>query len=151
MAGRLDQAVAASSASRAHGEVMKQHILVVEDNLANRELLCDWLEAEGFEVLVAENLEQGFAAFNIQPPQAVLLDVQLGPEDGLSLAKWIRREPKLRYIPVIAVTAHAMVTDQERVMQAGCNACNSKPIDFKSLAEQLERWLDLSAKLPSSP
>ena len=130
---------------------MKQHILVVEDNLANRELLCDWLEAEGFEVLVAENLEQGFAAFNIQPPQAVLLDVQLGPEDGLSLAKWIRREPKLRYIPVIAVTAHAMVTDQERVMQAGCNACISKPIDFKSLAEQLERWLDLSAKLPSSP
>ena len=130
---------------------MKQHILVVEDNLANRELLCDWLEAEGFEVLVAENLEQGFAAFNIQPPQAVLLDVQLGPEDGLSLAKWIRQEPKLRYIPVIAVTAHAMVTDQERVMQAGCNACISKPIDFKSLAEQLERWLDLSAKLPSSP
>ena len=130
---------------------MKQHILVVEDNLGNRELLCDWLEAEGFEVLVAENLEQGFAAFNIQPPQAVLLDVQLGPEDGLSLAKWIRQEPKLRYIPVIAVTAHAMVTDQERVMQAGCNACISKPIDFKSLAEQLERWLDLSAKLPSSP
>jgi len=130
---------------------MKQHILVVEDNLANRELLCDWLEAEGFEVLVAENLEQGFAAFNIQPPQAVLLDVQLGPEDGLSLAKWIRREPKLRHIPVIAVTAHAMVTDQERVLQAGCNACISKPIDFKSLAEQLERWLDLSAKLPSSP
>jgi len=130
---------------------MKQHILVVEDNLANRELLCDWLEAEGFEVLVAENLEQGFAAFNIQPPQAVLLDVQLGPEDGLSLAKWIRREPKLRHIPVIAVTAHAMVTDQERVLQAGCNACISKPIDFKSLAEQLERWLDLSAKLPSGP
>ena len=130
---------------------MKQHILVVEDNLANRELLCDWLEAEGFEVLVAENLEQGFAAFNIQPPQAVLLDVQLGPEDGLSLAKWIRREPRLCHIPVIAVTAHAMVTDQERVMQAGCNACISKPIDFKSLAEQLERWLDLSAKLPSSP
>ena len=86
---------------------MKQHILVVEDNLANRELLCDWLEAEGFEVLVAENLEQGFAAFNIQPPQAVLLDVQLGPEDGLSLAKWIRREPKLRYILVIAVTAQS--------------------------------------------
>jgi len=130
---------------------MKQRILVVEDNLANRELLCDWLEAEDFQVLAAENLEQGFAAFNIEPPQAVLLDVQLGSEDGLSLAKWIRREPKLRHIPVIAVTAHAMVTDQERVMQAGCNACISKPIDFKSLAEQLELWLDLSAKLPSSP
>jgi CheY-like chemotaxis protein len=109
------------------------------------------LEAEDFQVLAAENLEQGFAAFSIQPPQAVLLDIQLGSEDGLSLAKWIRREPKLRHIPVIAVTAHAMVTDQERVMEAGCNACISKPIDFKTLAEQLERWLELSAKLPSSP
>ena len=130
---------------------MKQRVLVVEDNLANRELLCDWLEAEGFEVSSAENLQQCYAAFAIQSPEAVLLDIQLGSEDGLSLAKWIRREPKLRHIPVIAVTAHAMVTDQERVMEAGCNACISKPIDFKTLAEQLERWLELSAKLPSSP
>jgi CheY-like chemotaxis protein len=129
---------------------MKQRILVVEDNLANRELLCDWLEAEDFQVLAAENLEQGFAAFAIQPPQAVLLDIQLGSEDGLSLAKWIRREAKFRHVPVIAVTAHAMVTDQERVIQAGCNACISKPIDFKLLADELERWLELSAKLPSS-
>jgi CheY-like chemotaxis protein len=129
---------------------MKQRILVVEDNLANRELLCDWLEAEDFQVLAAENLEQGFTAFNDQPPQAVLLDIQLGSEDGLSLAHWIRREPKLRHIPVIAVTAHAMVTDQERVLRAGCNACISKPIDFKLLAEELERWLELSANLPSS-
>jgi CheY-like chemotaxis protein len=128
---------------------MKQRILVVEDNLANRELLCDWLEAEGFQVLTAENLEQAFAAFNVQPPQAVLLDIQLGSEDGLSLAKWIRREPKLRHIPVVAVTAHAMVTDQERVIEAGCNACISKPIDFKLLAEALERWLEVSANLPS--
>jgi two-component system cell cycle response regulator DivK len=129
---------------------MKQRILVVEDNLANRELLSDWLESEHFQVLTAENLEQGYAAFAIEPPQAVLLDIQLGSEDGLSLAKWIRREPKLRHIPVIAVTAHAMITDQERVKQAGCDACISKPIDFKSLSAELERWLDLSTKLPSS-
>jgi two-component system cell cycle response regulator DivK len=128
---------------------MKRRILVVEDNLANRELLCDWLEAEDFQVLAAENLEQSYAAFAIEPPHAVLLDVQLGSEDGLSLAKWIRRESKLCHIPVIAVTAHAMVTDQERVMEAGCSACVSKPINFKLLAEQLDRWLDLSAKLPS--
>jgi CheY-like chemotaxis protein len=125
---------------------MKHRILVVEDNQPNRELLCDWLEAEGFEVLSAENLEQGFAAFKIQTPHAVLLDVQLGSEDGLSLAKWIRQESKLRYIPVIAVTAHAMVTDQERVMQAGCNACVSKPIDFRVLGAELERWLNYAAK-----
>ena len=130
---------------------MKQRLLVVEDNQANRELLCDWLVSEDFQVQAAENLEQCFAAIAVEPPQAILLDVQLGSEDGLSLAKWIRREPRLRHIPVIAVTAHAMVTDQERVMQAGCNACISKPIDFKLLAEELERWLQMSAKLPSRP
>jgi two-component system, cell cycle response regulator DivK len=121
---------------------MKHRILVVEDNQANRELLCDWLESEGFEVLAAENLEQSFGVFKNEPPHAVLLDIQLGSEDGLSLAKWIRHESKLQYIPVIAVTAHAMVTDQERVMQAGCNACVSKPIDFKLLGAQLEKWLN---------
>jgi CheY-like chemotaxis protein len=129
---------------------MKERILVVEDNLANRELLCDWLEAEDFQVIAAQNLEQSFGAFNVQPPQAVLLDIQLGSEDGLSLAKWIRGEPKLRHIPVIAVTAHAMVTDQERIIEAGCNACISKPIDFKLLSRELGRWLELSAKLSSS-
>jgi CheY-like chemotaxis protein len=121
---------------------MKSRILVVEDNQPNRELLCDWLESEEFEVQAVENLEQSFAALKIQPFHAVLLDVQLGSEDGLSLAKWIRRESKLQHIPVIAVTAHAMVTDQERVLQAGCNACVSKPIDFKLLGAQLERWLN---------
>ena len=126
---------------------MRRRILVVEDNLPNRELLCDWLEAEGFEVLSAENLEQSFAAFKIQRPHAVLLDVQLGREDGLSLAKWIRQDPKLHDLPIIAVTAHAMVTDQERVIQAGCDACVSKPIDFKLLAAQLEQQLGRAAHL----
>jgi len=129
---------------------MRHRILVVEDNLPNRELLCDWLEAEGFEVLSAENLEQSFAALKIQPPHAVLLDVQLGREDGLSLAKWIRQDPKLRDLPVIAVTAHAMVTDQERVIQAGCDACVSKPIDFKLLAAQLEKRLGRAVDLQSN-
>ena len=121
---------------------MKHRILVVEDNQPNRELLCDWLEAQGFQVLAAANLKQAFAAFQNEPPHAVLLDVQLGREDGLSLAEWIRRDPKLHGLPIIAVTAHAMVMDQERVMQAGCNACVSKPIDFKLLADQLEHWLN---------
>ena len=125
---------------------MKRRILLVEDNPANRELLCDWLEAEGFDVLAAENLEKSFLAFNNEPPHAVLLDVQLGLEDGLSLAKWIRQKPELQRIPVIAVTAHAMVTDQERVLQAGCNACVSKPIDFKVLSRELDSWLNQAVK-----
>jgi len=120
---------------------VKHAILVVEDNPLNRELLCDWLETEGYEVWSVENLNSAFASIEQRPPDAVLLDVQLGDEDGLSLAAWMRKRPKLCHIPVIAVTAHALVTEQRSFLQAGCNACVSKPINFKILREELERWL----------
>jgi CheY-like chemotaxis protein len=126
---------------------MKQRILVVEDNAANRELLCDWLETEGFEAVAAENLEQGFAALKREAVQAVLLDIQLGAEDGLTLATWIRRESKMREMPIIAVTAHAMMADHGRMIQAGCNACISKPIDFKLLRGQLRMWLRVGSDI----
>jgi CheY-like chemotaxis protein len=124
---------------------MKHRILVVEDNQPNRELLCDWLEAQGFEVLAAETLQQALVIFKSQAPHAVLLDVQLGSDDGLDFAVWIRRESKLKDLPVIAVTAHAMLTDQERVIKAGCNACISKPVDFTLLRGQLQAWLTVRA------
>jgi two-component system, cell cycle response regulator DivK len=120
---------------------MNPRLLVVEDNQPNRELLCDWLEAEGYDVLSAENLEQAYDVFTAARPLMVLLDVQLGAEDGLVLAAWIRRDSELHPVPIIAVTAHAMVTDQERVIEAGCNACVSKPIDFAVLSRQIETWL----------
>jgi CheY-like chemotaxis protein len=120
---------------------MSQRLLVVEDNALNRELLCDWLDVEGFDVDVATTLAEAFAAFERQPPHAILLDVQLGAEDGLALASWIRNEPRYRSLPVIAVTAHAMLTDQHRVIRAGCNACVSKPIDFALLKGHLEALL----------
>jgi CheY-like chemotaxis protein len=120
---------------------MTHRVLVVEDNLLNRELLCDWLETEGFIAVAAETLAKALAAFDEQAPHAVLLDVQLGLEDGLLLASWIRGDARFRSVPVIAVTAHAMVTDQQRVMQAGCNACVSKPIDFALLKDQLTACL----------
>jgi two-component system cell cycle response regulator DivK len=145
LAGRIDQAIASRGLSRVGWEIMKRRILVVEDNPANGELLCDWLEAEGFDVVGAENLEQAFNALKTQAPDAVLLDVQLGAEDGLTLAAWIRKDPALLNTPIIGVTAHAMITDHERVLQAGCNACISKPVDFKLLNQQLDRWLQLTA------
>jgi len=120
---------------------VKNRILVVEDNSLNRELLCDWLEAEGHEVLSAENLGAARLVLTDQQPDAVLLDVQLGYEDGLSLAAWMRQQPELCHVPVIAVTAHAMVTEQLRFLQAGCNACVSKPVNFKLLSAELQRWL----------
>jgi CheY-like chemotaxis protein len=124
---------------------MKNFVLVVEDNLANQELLQDWLEAEGFEVASAGNLQSALDALEARTPQMILLDVQLGAEDGLALSAWIRSNPPISHIPIIAVTAHAMMADQQRVVQAGCNACVPKPIDFKILRGQLAQWLGTSS------
>jgi CheY-like chemotaxis protein len=123
----------------------------VEDNPLNRELLCDWLAAEGYEVLSTEDLSSSIRTLEQHPLDAVLLDVQLGDEDGLSLAVWIRRQPKLSHVPVIAVTAHAMVTEQQGFLQAGCNACISKPVNFPLLSKELQRWLLPRRELPCAP
>jgi len=131
-------------------DLMMRRILVVEDNELNRELLCDWLEVENYQVSSAATLEQAFVAIQEIPPDAVLLDVQLGDQDGLSIATWIRHQPTLSHIPVIAVTAHAMVTEQERIFQAGCNAYVPKPVDFKVLSKQLQQWLAVPASGPTT-
>jgi CheY-like chemotaxis protein len=81
----------------------------------------------------------------MEPPDVVLLDINLGVENGLDLLVWMRRETSLNSIPVIAVTAHALVTEQERILKAGCVACLSKPIDFRELREQLQLWLEFRA------
>jgi len=130
---------------------VKHYILVVEDNPLNRELLCDWLEAEGHEVASVEDLTAAMRSLEDRSPDAVLLDVQLGDQDGLSMATWMRKQPSLSAIPVIAVTAHAMVTEQQSFLEAGCNACISKPINFEILREELERWLENAKTLRLNP
>lgn len=120
---------------------MKHCILVVEDNQLNRELLRDWLEVEGYEVWSTADLKASYEVFAKRIPDLVLLDINLGAENGLDLLAWMREKPDMREIPVIAVTAHALVVEQERILEAGCGACLSKPIDFQLLREELNRWL----------
>jgi CheY-like chemotaxis protein len=123
---------------------LKRCILVVEDNQLNRELLCDWLEVEGYEVRSAADLKASYEVFAKRLPDAVLLDINLGSENGLDLLAWMRQKPQMREIPVIAVTAHALVMEQEGILQAGCRACLSKPVDFPLLRQELNRWLQHS-------
>jgi len=120
---------------------LKDCILVVEDNQLNRELLRDWLEMEGYEVWSAPDLQASYEVFSKRVPHAVLLDINLGKDDGLDLVAWMRQKPEMLEIPVIAVTAHALVAEQERILKAGCRACLSKPINFQLLREELNRWL----------
>jgi CheY-like chemotaxis protein len=130
---------------------LKHCILVVEDNQLNCELLRDWLEVEGYEVWSAADLKTSYEVFAKRVPDAVLLDINLGEDDGLDLIAWMRQKPEAREIPVIAVTAHALVAEQERILKAGCRACLSKPIDFPLLREELNRWLqDRTVSRPNS-
>ncbi len=120
---------------------MSYCILVVEDNPLNAELLRDWLELEAYEVWFAADLNASYEVFTKRLPDAVLLDINLGRDDGLDLLAWMCQKSETREIPVIAVTAHAQVAERERILKADCKACLSKPVDFKLLREELVRWL----------
>ncbi len=130
---------------------MKHRILIVEDNALNLELLCTWLETEGYDVVAATDLKTAFSVVESSPPHAVLLDIQLGVDDGLALTKWMRRQPALRHIPLIAVTAHALLSERDHILNSGCNACISKPVDFALLRRTLDRWLPVAGSEDESP
>jgi CheY-like chemotaxis protein len=126
---------------------VKKRVLIVEDNSLNSELLRDWLELEGYDALVAADLNAAFAAVRIQQLDAVLLDIQLGADNGLVLASWMREQPVLCLIPVIAVTAQAMVTERQNILECGCRSVVPKPVDFTVLQEQLQLWLSRAEAL----
>jgi two-component system, cell cycle response regulator DivK len=107
----------------------------------SRELLGEWLDMEGYQVITAANLTTAKAAAQSGEPEIVLLDVKLGSEDGLQLALWMRDQSQLREIPIVAVTAHAMIAERDRILDSGCNGLVSKPVDFKLLQDHLDRWL----------
>jgi two-component system cell cycle response regulator DivK len=126
---------------------VKKRVLIVEDSSLNSELLRDWLEVEGYEPLIAADLNAAFVAVRTQRLDAVLLDIQLGTDDGLVLASWMLEQPVLCHIPVIAVTAQAMVTEQRHILESGCKTVVPKPVDFAVLQEQLQLWLSRAEAL----
>ena len=118
-----------------------KRILLVEDNQVNRELVRDMLEGSDFEVFEAEN---GLQALHMLPrtsPDLVLLDIQMPVLDGMSAIKEIRRRPQYAGLPVLALTAYAMVGDKERVLAAGFTGYLSKPIDRKTLLQEIHNVL----------
>jgi CheY-like chemotaxis protein len=122
---------------------MKRCILVVEDHQLNRELLCDWLEMEGYEVWSAADLQASYEVFSKRLPDTVLLDINLGKDNGLDLLAWMRQKTETRDTPVIAVTAHALLAEQQMILKAGCKACLPKPVDFQLLREELRHALQV--------
>ena len=106
-------------------------ILVVEDNEANQLLASSVLEREGFRVVLAGTAKEAMEQLSTQKPALILMDVQLPGEDGLGLTRRLKADPRTSAIPIIALTAHAMVGDKEDALAAGCSGYIPKPINSR--------------------
>ena len=116
-------------------------ILVVEDNERNLKLLRDVLEYGGYDVRAARTAEDGIALAVSEPPDLVLMDLQLPGIDGMEALRQLRESPRTAAIPVVAVTAQAMKQDRERVRQAGFDGYVEKPISVRAFPDQVRRFL----------
>jgi two-component system cell cycle response regulator DivK len=123
------------------GGRMAKTVLIVEDNELNMKLFRDLLEAHGYETSGTSN---GFEALDLVRklrPDLILMDIQLPQVSGLDVTRWIKDDPELRAIPVVAVTAFAMKGDEERIREGGCEAYLSKPISVGKFIETVRRFI----------
>lgn len=119
-------------------------ILIIEDNEKNRKLVRDVLQFKGYKTIEAETAEEGILlALNISPA-LILMDIQLPGINGVEALGQLRADPATRAIPVIAVTASAMTHDREKIMAAGFDAYQRKPIDIKEFLVVMRSVLDRS-------
>jgi CheY-like chemotaxis protein len=116
-------------------------ILLVEDNEMNRDMLSRRLSRRGFEVLVAENGQAGVELTISERPDLILMDMSLPVMDGWEATRRIKADPATTGIPIIALSAHAMASDREAALQAGCDDYDSKPVDLSRLVQKIEQLL----------
>jgi len=116
-------------------------ILLVEDNDMNRDMLSRRLERRGYRVAIALDGQQGVEMAGSEAPDLVLMDMSLPVLDGWEAARRLKAAPETRAIPIIALTAHAMVGDRERAIEAGCDDYDTKPVEFQRLLEKIEAIL----------
>jgi len=117
-------------------------ILVVEDNEKNRKLVRDVLTFKGYRLAEAENGEDGVRLARELRPDLILMDIQLPGINGIVALGQIRDDPAIRDTPVIAVTASAMTQDRQKIMAAGFNGYQSKPINVKDFLAAVRAMLD---------
>jgi signal transduction histidine kinase/DNA-binding response OmpR family regulator len=138
------EAVAAAEALRG------RRILLVEDDEVNREVAIGILEPTGAEITVAANGEKALEMIRPGRFDAVLMDMQMPVMDGMEATRRLRRDPALRDLPIIAMTANVMAGDRERLLEAGMNDFIGKPVRVSTLYTTLAKWVGTAQRLPNT-
>jgi two-component system cell cycle response regulator DivK len=126
-------------------------ILIVEDHDKNRKLVRDVLQHKGYVTIEAESGEDGVRLARERRPALVLMDIQLPGIDGITALGQLRADPLTRGIPVIAVTASVMTHDRQKIMAAGFDGYQPKPIRVKDFLEAVRQTVDRGSARGSSP
>ena len=117
-------------------------ILIIEDNEKNRKLERDVLQFNGYETIESETAEEGIRLAQERYPALILMDIQLPGMNGIEALARLRTDAQTRNIPVIAVTASAMTQDRQKIMDAGFDGYQRKPLDLKEFLEAIRRMLE---------
>jgi len=123
------------------GENHMPKILLVEDNEMNRDMLSRRLQRRGYQIVTAENGEQGLSLARLEAPDLILMDITLPEMDGWEVARLLKAGEHTRHIPIIALTARALVSDRAKAFEVGCNDYDTKPVDFARLTEKIGNLL----------
>jgi len=125
---------------------MKEKILIVEDNPQNMRLIEMTLRAKNYTLLEATDGEEALDIARTERPDLIIMDVRLPKMDGLEVTRKLRENPAFSHTPIIGVTAYAMKGDKERVIEAGCDAYLSKPINTRELLGVIAEMLSQRQK-----
>src|SRR5262245_57979809 len=120
---------------------MAKTVMIVEDNELNMKLFHDLLEAHGYSTVGTRSGTEALDLARQHHPDLILMDIQLPEVSGLEVTKWLKGDPELQRIPVVAVTAFAMKGDEERIREGGCEAYLSKPISVGKFIETVRHFL----------
>ena len=128
---------------------MSKTVMIVEDNELNMKLFHDLLEANGHRTVGTRNGLEVLDLARKRRPDLILMDIQLPEVSGLEVTKWLKEDPELQAIPVVAVTAFAMKGDEGRIREGGCEAYLSKPISVSKFIETIRRFLGVGQTMPA--
>lgn len=116
-------------------------ILLVEDNENNRDFLRRRLERKGYVVITAHDGEQGYSLADSEKPDLILMDISLPGMDGWQVTHLLKTNEATRHIPIIVLTAHALVSDRAKAFEMGCSDYQTKPVEFARLTQKIEKLL----------